>query len=86
MCNFTTNPWQSAPNISKHRITVNNTTDGSSGVITANTETTVTAVLSGGTENDWDNGDSYTITPTGLDQDIAQGEKKTFVYDGEGWQ
>ncbi|RLF40331.1 MAG: hypothetical protein DRN12_05610, partial [Thermoplasmata archaeon] len=32
------------------------------GQITANTATTVTATLTGGTENDWDNGDHYIIT------------------------
>lgn len=41
--------------------TVYNVTDGSSGTITANTLTTVTATLSGGTDNDWDIGDLYTI-------------------------
>lgn len=41
--------------------TVSNSTDGSSGTITANTASTVTATLSGGTDDDWDNGDSYTI-------------------------
>lgn len=38
-----------------------NQTDGSSGVITANTATTITATLSGGTDNDWDVGDTYKI-------------------------
>jgi hypothetical protein len=42
-------------------LTVNNTTDGSSGIITANTATTVTATLSGGTDDDWDTSDAYTI-------------------------
>ena len=42
-------------------LTVYNNTDGSSGTITANTSTTVTATLSGGTDNDWDDADSYTI-------------------------
>jgi len=42
--------------------TITNTTDGSSGTVTANTATTVTATLSGGTENDWDVDDAYTIT------------------------
>ena len=44
--------------------TINNTTDGSSGVITDNNLTTVTCSggLSGGTDNDWDNTDAYTIT------------------------
>jgi hypothetical protein len=39
-----------------------NLTDGSKGQITANTATTVTATLTGGTDNDWDAGDSYLIT------------------------
>lgn len=42
-------------------LTITNTSDGSSGAITANTETTVTATLSGGTENDWDTSDAYEI-------------------------
>jgi hypothetical protein len=41
---------------------VRNTTDGSQGAITANTATTVTATLSGGTDNDWDASDVYEIT------------------------
>lgn len=44
-----------------------NETDDSSGVITANTETTVTAVLAGGTDNAWDPGDVYYITGAGYD-------------------
>lgn len=50
-------------------LTIQNTSDGSSGVVTANTATTVTAVLSGGTDNDWDTNDFYSIgssTATGL--------------------
>ena len=39
---------------------ITNNTDGSLGTITANTDTTVTAALAGG-DNDWDNGDTYTI-------------------------
>ena len=65
--------------------TINNTTDGSSGVITANTATTVTAILSGGTDNDWDVNDTYTITPVGLNQAVGQDQRATFIYDGEGW-
>ena len=45
--------------------TINNTTDGSSGVITDNNATTVTvASLSGGSDNSWDDAtnDAYTIT------------------------
>lgn len=41
--------------------TIRNTTDGSIGVITANTSSTVTATLSGGTDNDWDTGDAYEV-------------------------
>jgi len=44
--------------------TVYNLTDGSSGVITANTTTTVTATLSGGTGDDWDIGDRFEIRRT----------------------
>ena len=38
-----------------------NTIDGSDGLITANDATTVTATLSGGTDNDWDTSDAYII-------------------------
>lgn len=41
--------------------TIYNTTDGSNGVITANTATGVTATLAGGTDNDWDTNDAYYI-------------------------
>lgn len=40
---------------------VHNVTDGSFGTITANTLTTITAVLVGGTDNLWDTGDEYLI-------------------------
>lgn len=51
-------------------LTINNITDGSSGVVTANTETTVTvAALAGGTLNLWTTGDAYTIP--GADYDTA---------------
>lgn len=40
-----------------------NLTDGSSGPVTAVTETTIHATLTGGTDNDWDVGDSYRIVP-----------------------
>jgi len=40
---------------------VYNVTDGSSSTITANTATTVTGVLSGGTDDDWDTSDEYRI-------------------------
>ena len=57
-------------------LTINNTTDGSSGTITANTANTVTATLSGGTEDDWDVSDAYTISSTfteGEDITVANG-------------
>ena len=41
--------------------TVYNKTDGSSGTITANDSSTVTATLSGGTDDDWDDDDEYII-------------------------
>lgn len=40
---------------------VYNKTDGSYATITANTATTVTATLAGGTDNDWDTSDEYVI-------------------------
>ncbi|GAG55526.1 unnamed protein product, partial [marine sediment metagenome] len=40
---------------------VYNKTDGSSGSVISNTDTTITAVLTGGTEHDWDEGDEYII-------------------------
>jgi len=45
-----------------------NTTDNSSGAVTANTTTTITcsAGLSGGTDNDWDTTDAYTIVDQGV--------------------
>lgn len=42
-------------------LTIINVTDGSSGVIIANTETTVTVALAGGITNQWNTGDAYTI-------------------------
>lgn len=41
--------------------TITNVTDGSSGTVTANTATTITATLSGGTDDDWDSSDVYTL-------------------------
>jgi len=38
-----------------------NDTDSSEGAVTAVTEDTVTCTLAGGTDNDWDNGDTYII-------------------------
>lgn len=58
--------------------TIYNTTDGSFGIITANTATTVTATLYGGTENDWDNADAYKIGK-GLNSDAGGGISHRFM-------
>ena len=50
-------------------LTVVNSTDGSSGVITANTIDTVTAVLAGGVANVWNTGDLYYINGAGYDSE-----------------
>lgn len=42
-------------------MTVVNITDGSRATITAFTPTTITGTLAGGTDNDWDTGDSYRV-------------------------
>lgn len=55
-----------------------NTTDGSRGLITANTATTITAVLGGGTEDDWDASDAYLIAK-GLNSDAAGGISHRFM-------
>lgn len=57
---------------------IKNTTDGSEGIITANTGTTITTTLSGGTENDWDNGDGYVIGQ-GLNGSVSQGISHRFM-------
>ena len=44
--------------------TITNDTDGSSGVITAFTATTITTTLAGGTDDDWDTNDEYSIDKT----------------------
>jgi hypothetical protein len=41
--------------------TISNATDSSTATITDNTASTVTGTLSGGSQNDWDVGDTYTI-------------------------
>jgi hypothetical protein len=58
--------------------TIKNITDGSQGLITANTATTVTAVLYGGTDNDWDTGDVHHIAVP-LNGDSAQGISHRFL-------
>jgi hypothetical protein len=43
-----------------------NTTDGSNGLITAVTDTTITCTLSDGINNEWTDGDAYEIYITGV--------------------
>ena len=50
-------------------LVIANETDGSQGVISSNTATTITASLAGGAENDWDPGDSYVICATRIMSD-----------------
>ncbi len=57
---------------------IRNTTDGSFTTITANTATTITGVLQGGTDNDWDASDAYVIVD-GLNSDSANGISHNFM-------
>ncbi|MGP8322390.1 MAG: hypothetical protein ACT6FG_00110 [Methanosarcinaceae archaeon] len=65
--------------------TIYNSTDVSAGTITTNTSTTITAVLSAGTDSDWDTGDNYIILGNALNQTIAQNERGIFVFTGSEW-
>jgi hypothetical protein len=47
-----------------------NVTDLSEGTITANTATTITATLAGGTNDNWDSGDTYQIVTNIADTDV----------------
>lgn len=58
--------------------TIKNITDGSQALITANTATTITGVLYGGTDNDWDIGDTYHIARP-LNGDAGQGISHRFM-------
>jgi hypothetical protein len=58
--------------------TIYNTTDGSQALITANTATTITGILYGGTENDWDAADTYLIGSP-LNSDSANGISHRFM-------
>ena len=58
--------------------TIKNVTDGSQGIITANTATTITADLYGGTDNDWDSGDIHNIARP-LNGDAGQGISHRFM-------
>ncbi len=57
---------------------IRNTTDGSFTTITANTADTITGVLQGGTDNDWDASDAYFIVD-GLNSDSANGISHNFM-------
>lgn len=57
---------------------IKNVDDGSWGVITANTATTITATLYGGSENDWDTNDDYSIVQ-GLNFNTASGYSHQFM-------
>lgn len=67
---WTTNQWVG--------YTIKNTTDGSFGTITANTATTITVSLQGGTDNDFDASDAYVIVD-GLNKDSANGISHNFM-------
>jgi hypothetical protein len=57
---------------------IKNTTDGSVALITANTATTITGTLYGGTENDWDASDAYNIAVP-INPDSGQGISHRFM-------
>lgn len=60
-------------------LTIENVTDGSSGVVTANTETTVTvAALAGGTTDQWNTNDVYSID--GADYDTEDWDTWTPAF------
>lgn len=67
---WTTNEWVG--------YTIYNVTDGSFGIITANTGTTITATLEGGTGNNWDSGDVYKIAK-GLNASASGGISHRFM-------
>lgn len=57
---------------------IKNTTDSSFALITANTATTITGTLYGGTNNDWSSSDAYSIVQ-GLNFDTAAGYSHQFL-------
>ena len=62
---------------------VKNTTDGSEGTITAVTEHTVSATLSGGANNSWETNDEYEIYLTGEEDSFIS---KCYTDASRGWQ
>ena len=64
-------------------LTIENVTDSSEGVVTANTETTVTvAALAGGTLNQWSTNDVYSIDGADYDTEDWDVWNPTFAADG----
>jgi predicted CXXCH cytochrome family protein len=59
---------------------IRNNTDGSTGLITANTAKTITATLSGGTDNHWDRHDTYSFENKVAD-DIQEAFGKSDKHD-----
>jgi len=64
---------------------IQNLTDGSSGLITANTADTVTATLAGGTSNSWTIGDLYDIVDVAStwDEDTSYWDENNTQYEKE---
>ena len=58
--------------------TIKNVTDSSQALITSNTSTTITGILYGGTEDDWDAADAYNIAVP-INGDSAQGISHRFM-------
>jgi hypothetical protein len=59
-----------------------NITDGSEGIISARTTSTLTATLSGGTDNDWDTSDTYKVLDGSSLDLIAKQFEYTFTSAG----
>ena len=60
---FLTDSGETWPTNAYVGMTLYNVTDGSSCVVTANTATTMTCTLAGGTDNDWDTADAWAVAP-----------------------
>ena len=66
---------------------ITNSTDGSSATITALTATTITGVLAGGTDDDWDASDVYAITAIGshVNGRATEIREITLITDADAW-
>jgi len=62
--------------------TLSNTTDGSTATVISNTATTITATLSGGTDDTWENGDSYTVVMNNHVTSQDAGKTKAWTLGG----